>query len=178
MHFEKKKHIAAYLKWNLKIKKAFDLPCHTKLDVQEEFRKKLRNVCSQLRPTNAARIEIVKILVPLTDNHDAPDKNGLTTIYLAAQNGHLEIIKTLAPLTDNPNAPNKFRVTPIHRAAFRGHTEIVKILAPLTDNPNAPNNDGNTPSSVAKNAEIRKFLESFNTSRKRKAEPSIKPSKK
>ena len=39
----KKKHIAAYLKWNLKIKKAFDLPC--KLEVQKEFRQKLWNIC-------------------------------------------------------------------------------------------------------------------------------------
>ena len=56
--------------------------------------------------------------------------------------------------------------------------EIVKILAPLTDNPNAPDNDGKTPSSVTKNAEIREFLESFNTTGKHKAGPSEKPSKK
>ena len=56
--------------------------------------------------------------------------------------------------------------------------EMVKILAPLTDNPNAPNNYGRTPSSVASNTEIRRFLESFNTSRKRKAGPSPKPSTK
>ena len=57
------------------------------------------------------------------------------------------------------------------------NTEIVKILAPLTYNPNAPNN-GKTPSSVTNNAEIRSFLESFDTSRKRKSGQSIKPSKK
>ena len=54
----------------------------------------------------------------------------------------------------------------IFKAAKYGYTEIVKILAPLTDNPNAPNNNGDTPISVAKNAEIVRFLQSFNTSHK------------
>ena len=70
--------------------------------------------------------------------------------------------------------------TPIYMAAEYGHTEIVKILAPLTDNPDAPNNKGVTPSSVAKNVEIRRILESFKNSAKRKAEPrsTAGPSKK
>ena len=68
-------------------------------------------------------------------------------------------------MADNPNAPVKVGfTTPIYWAAFMGHTEIVKILAPLTDNPNAPNNGGTTPIEIAKNAEIRKILESFKTS--------------
>ena len=54
----------------------------------------------------------------------------------------------------------------LERAVSNGITEVVKILAPLTDNPNSPNNEGKTPIIVAKNAEIRSFLESFNTSRK------------
>ena len=74
----------------------------------------------------------------------------------------------MAPLTDSPNIPDEDRWTPIYWAARNGHTEIVKILAPLTDNPNAPDNYGNTPFSIAKNAEIRKILKSFNTSIKRK----------
>ena len=78
-------------------------------------------------------------------------------------------------MTDNPNAPNKNGTSPIHNAAWNGHTEIVKILAPLTDNPNAPNKNGESPSSFTKNAGIRKIL---NTSRKRKAVPKSKLSKK
>ena len=54
--------------------------------------------------------------------------------------------------------------TPIYWAAKNGHTVIVQILAPLTDNPNAPDNQGKTPIAVAKNAEIRRILESFKTS--------------
>ena len=80
-------------------------------------------------------------------------------------------------MTDNPNAPDENGKTPIDWAAYNGHTEIVKILAPLTDNPNAPNWLGETPSSVAQNAEIRRILESYNTTKKRKSGSSTKQSK-
>ena len=39
--------------------------------------------------------EIVKILAPLTDNPNAPDKNGKTPIHWAAQIGHTETVKIL-----------------------------------------------------------------------------------
>ena len=73
--------------------------------------------------------EIVKILAPLTDNPNTPDKYGVTPIYRAAYLGHTEIVKILAPLTGNPNASDETGQTPIHMAALNGHTEIVKILA-------------------------------------------------
>ena len=72
----------------------------------------------------------------------------------------LEIVKILAPLTDNTNGPDESGRTPIYNAALWKHAEIVKILAALTDNPNAPNNYGETPSSVAKNYEVLRILES------------------
>ena len=78
---------------------------------------------------------MVKILASLTDNPNAPNKNGRTPIHEAAEKGYTEIVKILAPLTDNPNAPENNGTTPIHIAALHGHTEIVKILIPLTDNP-------------------------------------------
>ena len=48
--------------------------------------------------------EIVKILVPFTDNPNALDEWGNTPIHNAARNGRTEIVKILAPLTDKPNA--------------------------------------------------------------------------
>ena len=47
--------------------------------------------------------EIVKILAPLTDNPNTPERNGRTPIYKAAWKGHTEIVKILASLTDNPS---------------------------------------------------------------------------
>ena len=131
----KKKHIAEYLKWNLKKENSFDLPCYNRPDVQEEFRKKIQKICDQQRSSND-NTEIVKILAPLTDNPHAPDNIGRTPIHRAADKGHTEIVKILAPLTENPNAPDEDGETPIYWAAQNGHTEIVKILAPLTDNTN------------------------------------------
>ena len=87
-----------------------------------------------------------------------------TPIHEATEKGHTEIVKCLAPLTENPNAPDQEGKTPIYLAAQFGHTEIVKFLAPLTENPNAPDNDGKTPIEIAKNAKIRRILESFETS--------------
>ena len=49
-------------------------------------------------------VELVKILAPLTDNPNAPDKHGNTPIYWAAVCGNTEIAKILAPLSDNINA--------------------------------------------------------------------------
>ena len=60
----------------------------------------------------------------------------------------------------NPIASDENGRTPIHLAAIRGHLEAVKILISLTDNLNAPDEYGMTPSSLAKNDEIREFLES------------------
>ena len=138
------KKIISYLKWSLKTNGLIDLPLYTNPDVQNAFREKIWEAVKN------KDIETVKILAPLTDNPNAPDRNGTTPIHWAASNGHTEIVKILAPLADNPNAPNKFwGKTPIYWAACNGHTEIVKILAPLTDNPNAPDKNGDTPIHVA-----------------------------
>ena len=121
--------------------------------------------------------EIAKIFINLTDNPNAPNNDGETPIYWAAVNGNTEIVKLLAPLTDNPNAPNNDGYTPIHKAAQKGHSEILKILSSLTQSPNAPYNQGNTLPSIVRNVKICRILKS-NTSRKRKAVPSTKPSRK
>ena len=134
--------VISYVKWNLKKDKFVDLPCYSNPAVQNDFRKKILEFCMY----GLGHTEIVKILAPLTDNPNAPNKNGNTLILYAASNGHTEIVKILIPLTDNPNAPNEIGWTPIHYAASNGQIEIVKILAPLTDNPNAPNyHNGGTP---------------------------------
>ena len=71
----------------------------------------------------------------MTDDPNAPNKNGETPILWAAINGHTEIVIILAP-----NAPG---YTPIYWAESNGHTKIVKILVSLTDNPNSPIRWGN-----------------------------------
>ena len=78
-----------------------DIPCFSSPSVQNEFRKKILEICMKLRSELSDEdTEIVKILAPLTDNPNAQDKFGRTPINYAAQNGHTEIVKILAPLIE------------------------------------------------------------------------------
>ena len=206
----KEEHVVLYLKWKLKNKKVVDLPCFTNPTVQDDFKEQIWKSCrckpNISSSTLKKHFEIIKILAPLTENSNAPNEQGQTPIHWAAYQGYTEIVKILAPLTDNPNAPDKDGYTPIQYAAFFGHTEIFKILEPLTDNPNAPNKNGCNPIylaakeghteivkllapsighfndliKIAKNEEIRRILESFKNSAKRKTAPrsTARPSKK
>ena len=126
---EKQKAIITYLQWNLK-KKVVDFSCYSSPAAQDDFSKKILQLCGKSRLSDEDT-EIIKVLAPLTVNHNAQNRYGCTSILRAALSGHTEIVKILAPLTDNPNAPDKFGGTPIYWAALKGHTEIVKILAPL-----------------------------------------------
>ena len=131
--------IISYLRWNLKKDVLVDLPCYTSSAVQDDFRKKIWEICEK-KTLSDEEIGIIKILAPLTDNINAVDIHGETLICEAVYNGHTEIVRILAPLADNPNAPNKdiSGDTPIYRSALYGRTEMVKILAPFTSTPNAP----------------------------------------
>ena len=104
LNYEKKKYIAAYLKWSLKKKNLFNFPCFTKPVVQENFRSKIVHICcTRFYKLSNENTETVKILAPLTDNPNPPDKDGRTPIHWAALYGYTEIVKILVPFTDNPN---------------------------------------------------------------------------
>ena len=47
-----------------------------------------------MKKSSNGRSEMVRILVHLIDNPNAPDENGRTPIYLAASNGHAEIVES------------------------------------------------------------------------------------
>ena len=144
---DKRNAIISYLQRNLK-KGAVDLPIYSSRSVQNTLRKEIFKRCKMVNASDE-NIEIVKILAPLTNNPNAPNKDKDTAIHNAAFNGHIEMIKILLPFIENPNAPNCCGSTPIHCAAESGQKEVIKILASLTDNPNAPNNKGMTPIHMA-----------------------------
>ena len=124
MNAEKKRAIIAYLQWNLKkfekpnavisqnleLEKMKNPPCYSNPDVQDNFKKRIWEACENVE-TSDEDIEIVKILAPLTDNPNAPNKYGETPIQWAALMGYTEIVKILVPLTDNPNAPDRYGQT-------------------------------------------------------------------
>ena len=68
---------------------------------------------------------VQKFLAPLTENPNAPNKNGWTPIHKAAMNGYTEIVKILVSLTENPNAPNNDEETP---SSVAKNAEIRRIL--------------------------------------------------
>ena len=108
--------IVIYLKWTLKNREEVNLPCYTNPIVQDDFR---NQIYQSARDNN---LEIVKILAPLTDNPNAPDKFGWTPIHGAASQGLVEIVQILAPLVNNSNDPDEDGRTPIQQAKINGHT--------------------------------------------------------
>ena len=108
---EKKGQIIAYLQWNLKkfVKDngiarknptnkhvyeddKMDLPCYSNPDVQDDFKKQIMKICQKMK-TSDEDTEIVKILAPLTDNLNAPDKWGNTPSSVAKTVEILIILK-------------------------------------------------------------------------------------
>ena len=87
-------------------------------------------------------VNIVQLLMKLTENPNAPRNTGFTPIHSAAIYGHLEVVRLLMTATTNPNTPDKEGWTPIHCAAKEGNLEILRLLMTSTGNPNAPGNYG------------------------------------
>ena len=134
------------MQWNLKKdlscickKEAFvDLPCYTSPAVQDDFGKKIQEICKKWKmkqKSSAEDMEIVKMLAPLTENLNADVQDDFRKkIWQNCQKREssdedTDIVKILAPLIDNPNALDSVGRTPAYLAGLNGHTEIVKILA-------------------------------------------------
>ena len=137
--------IISYLQWSLKKEASIDLPCYTRPEVQDDFRKKIFETSVQddfrkkiLESSKMSNLEIVKIIAPLTDNPNAPDEYGNTPIYWSAVNRHKEIAKILASLMkiDSYNEEEYYMLLDaISYASQFGFTEIVELLTPMIDNP-------------------------------------------
>ena len=85
---DKSNDIISYLQWKLKKDPLEDLLCYTNPAIQDDFRKKI-HLAVQYGHT-----EIVKILAPLRDNPNAPDKYGETPIDVAKTEEILQILKS------------------------------------------------------------------------------------
>ena len=73
-----------------------DLPCYSAPEVQDDFRNKIWKNCEKMK-SSIENTEIVKILAPLTNNPNAPNKNTEIQILCAAINEYTGIVKILAP---------------------------------------------------------------------------------
>ena len=102
---DKEKCIISYLNWKFKQGVTEYLPCYTSPAVQDDFSKIIRKILEKKESSNKD-IEIVKVLAPLTDSHNARYEYGKTSLSKAASRGHTEIVNILAPFSYNPNAPD------------------------------------------------------------------------
>ena len=93
-----KKHIK-------ELEKMKNLPCYSNPDVQEDFTKRIREVCEKDEISDQD-IDIVKIVAPLTDNPNAPNKWGYTPIYCARKKGYTEIIEIIKILESSKTPKN------------------------------------------------------------------------
>ena len=88
MNSGKEKPIALYLKWNFMNNEVDDLPQYTNAVVQDDFMEKIHyGACK-------GHTKIVEILAPLTENPNAPDKDGKTPIYVARNEEIRQILKS------------------------------------------------------------------------------------
>ncbi|MCJ1243791.1 hypothetical protein MMC30_000988 [Trapelia coarctata] len=68
------------------------------------------------------------------DPINAKDKDGMSSLTWAVQNGHLETVRFLLEQRNiNVNCRDALRKTPLIRAASKGHLEIVKLLLSRSD---------------------------------------------
>ena len=68
---------------------------------------------------------------------DAKEKDGVTPLWIAAQQGHLEVMKVLLEKGAVVDAKTNDGFTPLLIAAEYGHLEVVRMLLEKGANPNS-----------------------------------------
>jgi ankyrin repeat protein len=146
---ERKELIAAHIASN---KKQFSITPETLTKYNENA---LLIEC--FRNSKSAPIYIAKS-APLTDNiaddkHinvNAATEDGITSLFMAAHQGHTDVVKSLiAAKADVNKATKYYDTTPLHIAAQMGKTDVVKTLMASNAKVNLQNNNGYSPLFIA-----------------------------
>ncbi|XP_065576364.1 uncharacterized protein LOC136037570 [Artemia franciscana] len=91
-------------------------------------------------------IDVVRILLRKETNVDNNETtNGLTSLHISAERGHLGLVDYLIKSNAEINAKSGRAFTPLHFAAFRGHLKVVKVLIQNGANVNAVDIQNCTP---------------------------------
>ena len=92
----------------------------------------------------AGHIEEIRLSLDQGVNVNAKNSDGVTALYLAAQNGRADIVKLLLEYGADVNATTNYGVTALHFAAQNGRADIVKLLLEYGADVNATTNYGVT----------------------------------
>ncbi|KAK2601957.1 hypothetical protein QQS21_004470 [Conoideocrella luteorostrata] len=90
-------------------------------------------------------LDVVGFLLKNGVNESSQNRQGQTSLLLAAQNGHLEIVKLLLGGGADITVPCSDGWTPVHGASYGGHLEVVKLLLENGADITVLNGDGWTP---------------------------------
>ena len=80
---------------------------------------------------------------------EAAKSFGVTSLYVASQEGHLDVVRELLARGTNVNAATNIGATPLIQARWLGHIEIVSALIAAGADKRLMQNNGATATSCA-----------------------------
>ena len=95
----------------------FLIPFFHQFIVTESFQKLAQPPLIYIVAANG-HLEIVQLLMAMTNNPNVASNNGWTPMHSAACDGYLEIVQILMTSTSNPNVADNFGKSPIHSVLF------------------------------------------------------------
>lgn len=76
-------------------------------------------------------VAVVKLLLELRADANAPNQSSATPIHCAAAGGYVDMIKTLVEHGADVNSTDSSGYTPLHYASVNGHVNAIKVLVSL-----------------------------------------------
>lgn len=115
--------------------------CKAKLRALDE-KSKARGSSMLFVAAHGGRTDIVKTMIVIGSDPNAPVATGWTPLLIAAAEGHADVVTALLEAGADPNVKNQLGRTPLMFASSKGFIVIVKSLLARGADPNAAPTDG------------------------------------